>query len=308
MRIQQKILSLGIAIILLGCGGEKEDRSQPISQKTKEALGDKTNESGCDGNDAEESEGCSEDSSSSFILNALENSNETQKENNSLRGQLNTPINDMSQDEKKENSSKNDLESLVNQVGELMEKDSNNVAEGLESLVDSYDKQEHSKSIQEELTNLVKGVESSKLKREEVEAKLLSLVGEVENKKLKREEVEEKLLALVGDVPKVKKQSLKQTQLNLESLVSSAKKEGTNEAKRLASSIIEDVSQKRIKILRTEDTFVVIQVQNGDSLSELAKKYYGDATKYKIIYEANKDKIGNRNTIYPGTTLVIPKI
>jgi len=306
MRITEKILLLGIALILLGCGGEKEDNHKPIAQQTKKVLGE-TNESGCDSEEAKESEECSDNSSSSFILKSL-SKNENTKEDSSLREQLDTLLDDISQEEKTENQAKDDLESLVTKVGDMIEKDSSKVAEGLESLVDSYDKQENSKSVRDKLVSLVEGVESSKLKREEVEAKLLSLVGEVESKKLKKEEVEEKLLALVGDASKNEKQSLKQTQLSLESLVSSAEKEGTKEAKRLASSIIKDVSKKKIKILRTEDTFVEILVQSGDSLSALATKYYGDATKYKIIYEANRDKIGNKNTIYPGTTLVIPKI
>ena len=305
MRIEQKILFLGIAIILLGCGGNKDKRTQqPIIQKTKEALGDNGKELGCNGNTTKDGEECREDSSSNFILNTLEEeSNDSKEKDDSLRNQLDTLLEDM-QEEDAKNSNKDDLESLVNQVGELLEKDSNKVANGLESLVNTYDKENNAKSIKNELESLVEGVEKSKLKREEVESKLLSLVNEVEDKQTKKEEVKEKLLALVGDASKEKRQ----TKLSLESLVNSAEKKGTKEAKRLASSIIKDVSQKKIKILRTEDTYVVIRVQTGDNLSALAAKYYGDAAKYKIIYEANKEKIGNRHTIYPGTTLVIPKL
>jgi len=312
MRIKEmsKIIPLGIALIFLGCGDK--EKPQQIAQKTNEVLGE-VNSSGCNTEEAKESEGCSEESSSSFILEELTKDNTQQeREVDSLRGQLNTLLNDMSQKEKeKQNPAIDNLELLVTQVGDLLEKDSNKVAEGLEgleNLVETYDKQENAKSIREGLISLVDGIENSKLKREAVEAKLLSLVGEVENKKINRKEVEAKLLSLVGDATKGQKSSLKQTQESLESLVSSAEKEGTTTAKRLARSMIEDVSQNRIKILQAEDTFVVIQVQAGDSLSALASKYYGDAAKYKIIYEANQEKIGNKNTIYPGTTLVIPKL
>lgn len=302
-----KIVPLGVALMFSGCGEDKPQ--QPIAQKTNEALGSETNSSGCDGDEAEESGECSEDSSSSFILNALtkesNENNKTQSEDSPLRGQLNTLLEDMVEEEKsKENPTKDDLESLVNQVSNLLEKDSNKIAEGLESLVDSYDKQENSKSIRDELQSLVEGAEGSKINREDIESKLLLLVGAVEDKKLKREEVEAELLSLVGDASK----NTKNIKENLESLVSGAEKEGTATAKRLASSIIDDVAKKKIKILRTEDDFVVIQVQTGDSLSALAEKYYGDANKYKIILKANQDKIGNRNTIYPGITLVIPKL
>lgn len=313
MRIEHKILSLGIAIMLLGCGGENKTQEKSIAQKTKEILGE-TNESGCDGDKVTENETCSDkESSSNFILNTLlkEGSNQTQPEESSLRNQLNILLDDMKDEEKekqKKSNNKKDLESLVSQVGELMGKDSANVVEGLENLVASYDKEKNGESIRDELSSLVESAENSKLKREDIENRLLSLVDEVENKKLKKEEVEEKLLLLVESASENKKESFKQTQLSLESLVSDAEQEGTKEAKQLAQSIIEDVSTNQIKILRTEDEFVVIQVQQGDSLSSLASKYYGDATKYRIIYEANKDKVGSKNRIYSGTRLVIPKL
>ena len=47
-------------------------------------------------------------------------------------------------------------------------------------------------------------------------------------------------------------------------------------------------------------------VKKGDTLWNIAKKFYGDGSKYKKIYEANKDKIQNPNLIYPNQVLVIP--
>jgi nucleoid-associated protein YgaU len=44
----------------------------------------------------------------------------------------------------------------------------------------------------------------------------------------------------------------------------------------------------------------------GDSLSKIAKKFYGDANKWKLIYEANKDQIKNPDLIHPGQTFKIP--
>ena len=50
-------------------------------------------------------------------------------------------------------------------------------------------------------------------------------------------------------------------------------------------------------------------VVGGDTLSGIAKKYYGDAGKYLKIYESNKDVIGdNPDLIKPGMELVIPKL
>ena len=44
----------------------------------------------------------------------------------------------------------------------------------------------------------------------------------------------------------------------------------------------------------------------GDSLSKIAKKIYGDASRWKEIFEANKDKIKNPDLIHPGQVLKIP--
>jgi len=55
----------------------------------------------------------------------------------------------------------------------------------------------------------------------------------------------------------------------------------------------------------TSDTYTV---KSGDSLSKIAKHYYGDAQQWKKIYEANKDVIGsNPDLIQPGQTYKIPK-
>lgn len=48
-------------------------------------------------------------------------------------------------------------------------------------------------------------------------------------------------------------------------------------------------------------------VKSGDCLSAIARQVYGDASKWKKIYEANKSIIGNNpNLIYPGQKYVIP--
>ena len=47
-------------------------------------------------------------------------------------------------------------------------------------------------------------------------------------------------------------------------------------------------------------------VQAGDSLSKISKQFYGDANKYMKIFEANKDKLTDPNTVNVGTELRIP--
>lgn len=47
-------------------------------------------------------------------------------------------------------------------------------------------------------------------------------------------------------------------------------------------------------------------VKSGDSLSRIAKQFYGDANKWHRIYEANRDKIKNPDLIHPGQEFTIP--
>jgi nucleoid-associated protein YgaU len=47
-------------------------------------------------------------------------------------------------------------------------------------------------------------------------------------------------------------------------------------------------------------------VAAGDTLSALAKKYYGDASKYHRIFEANRDQLSDPDKIKVGQRLRIP--
>ena len=49
-------------------------------------------------------------------------------------------------------------------------------------------------------------------------------------------------------------------------------------------------------------------VVSGDTLSAISKKYYGDANKYNVIFEANKPMLSDPNKIYPGQKLRIPAL
>ena len=50
-------------------------------------------------------------------------------------------------------------------------------------------------------------------------------------------------------------------------------------------------------------------VQPGDNLSFISQRYYGTQANFRIIYEANRDIIGdNMNIIVPGQVLKIPKL
>lgn len=47
-------------------------------------------------------------------------------------------------------------------------------------------------------------------------------------------------------------------------------------------------------------------VKSGDCLWNIAKKQLGDGSRWKEIYELNKDKISNPNLIYPNQSLTMP--
>lgn len=50
----------------------------------------------------------------------------------------------------------------------------------------------------------------------------------------------------------------------------------------------------------------IYTVVAGDSLSKIAKRYYGDANQWHRIHEANRDQITNPDLIHPGQRLKIP--
>lgn len=54
----------------------------------------------------------------------------------------------------------------------------------------------------------------------------------------------------------------------------------------------------------TAQTYTVVK---GDCLWSIAKKFYGNGSRYTVIYDANRGVIGgNPNLIYPGQVLTIP--
>ena len=48
-------------------------------------------------------------------------------------------------------------------------------------------------------------------------------------------------------------------------------------------------------------------IEKGDSLSKIAKKFYGDPMKYKELFEANREVIEDPDKIFPGQKIRVPK-
>ncbi len=65
---------------------------------------------------------------------------------------------------------------------------------------------------------------------------------------------------------------------------------------------------KKAKEASTPDFTNEYVVQSGDTLSGIAKRYYGDTSKYTLIFQENRDVIKDPNRIFPGQKLRIPSV
>lgn len=57
---------------------------------------------------------------------------------------------------------------------------------------------------------------------------------------------------------------------------------------------------------KAEAEAVIYVVRKGDTLSAIAQKHYGKASKYMKIFEANRPMLKDPDKIYPGQSLRIP--
>ncbi|MFN3460243.1 MAG: LysM peptidoglycan-binding domain-containing protein, partial [Oceanibaculum sp.] len=78
-----------------------------------------------------------------------------------------------------------------------------------------------------------------------------------------------------------------------------------DEAGKVINRIMQPVQQPDLAAL-SPDTDKVI-VQPGNSLWRLARRAYGEGTRYSIIYEANKERIRDPDLIYPGQVFDLPQ-
>jgi LysM repeat protein len=55
-----------------------------------------------------------------------------------------------------------------------------------------------------------------------------------------------------------------------------------------------------------EEKIEFYEIKSGDTLSGIAKEFYGDFSMYTKIFEANREVIGDPDKIYPGQKIRIP--
>ena len=70
--------------------------------------------------------------------------------------------------------------------------------------------------------------------------------------------------------------------------------------------VADDLRAPEPKPEEPEEKAEIYEIVSGDTLGAIAKRYYGNASKYTKIFEANKDIISDPNKIYPGQKIRIP--
>ncbi len=70
--------------------------------------------------------------------------------------------------------------------------------------------------------------------------------------------------------------------------------------------VADDLRAPEPKPEEPEEKAEIYEIVSGDTLGGIAKRYYGNASKYTTIFEANRDIISDPNKIYPGQKIRIP--
>lgn len=68
-------------------------------------------------------------------------------------------------------------------------------------------------------------------------------------------------------------------------------------------SNVQSGMQSTAKMVDTAQTYTVVA---GDSLSKIAKHFYGQGNHWHSIFDANREQIDDPDKIFPGQVLKIP--
>ena len=272
-------------IMLVGCNSiSNSDNNTSIENKKVNipSFSDKNKEKvGCGKVGSDESE-CSKEkplSSEDMILESLMKSHpiapsvEKEKKSKNISQALTSLVEDAEPKEEKSSNSKQSLELLVASATNLNNED--------EKSIGKFDVEKFS-STWKELQSLVDNSEETQIKKKSLREDLETLVVSASTDTTSQEKIKD-LLTIATNTPSV-------------------------EQLKFTSSVVSDMSDKSIDLLEANDQWIKIKIRAGDTLSNYAEKYYGDAKKYKIIYEANRDVIGKNYTIHIGSTLIIPTL
>jgi LysM repeat protein len=313
-----------LSICFLGCDNKGDEQTVQESielikiNKIEENITQKISEVGCK-KDKNKTGECREDkpSAAKFILETLSKERERfssisptqqpKEKTPSLREKLKLSLEQIEKEESQKRDIKDGLIALVSRAGSSQ----HIKREELKSFIQNIQNQENKKIVnRDKLQNFIDTIQNKEAETRAislVKKELNSFVEEATSSQIKTEEVKERLENLIENVT-TSTTNLEATEETLKKLVANAEETNSPSATKFATAIMKDVSTQRISILDDNHSYLTIRVENGDTLSVLAQRYYNDAGKYKLIYDANKDKIGKDYLIYPSTTLVIPKL
>jgi nucleoid-associated protein YgaU len=64
--------------------------------------------------------------------------------------------------------------------------------------------------------------------------------------------------------------------------------------------------RRKAQAAAARQTSKFYEVKSGDTLSKIAQEFYGDGSKFPVIFEANQPMLKSADLIYPGQMLRIP--
>jgi len=164
---------------------------------------------------------------------------------------------------------------------------------------DTVEKEEVIGDMNQKDIELIVKIIMSKM-NEKVEKPLEEQLQEANKKVFKKKSLKEsnhynKVILTQNKIAEVKNSSLIELNNNLQNLI--------NEDQDNPSNYREEI--KKEMAYRKNEMRIII-VQEGDTLSQIAKRAYGNHTDYKKIFAANPEIIQDPNQIYVGQRLRIP--
>ncbi|MCF7221713.1 LysM peptidoglycan-binding domain-containing protein [Marilutibacter chinensis] len=71
-------------------------------------------------------------------------------------------------------------------------------------------------------------------------------------------------------------------------------------------SNVQSSVQSTEEIIEADPVEQAYTVEKGDTLSAIARQFYGKASDWTVIFEANRDQLDDPDRIFPGQVLRIP--
>ncbi|MEP7009657.1 MAG: peptidoglycan-binding protein LysM [Acidobacteriota bacterium] len=93
-------------------------------------------------------------------------------------------------------------------------------------------------------------------------------------------------------------------------LTGKADTQATREKTVLMVGNVDGIAQvdDKLQVANPEPEATYYEVVKGDTLSKIAAHHYGNASKYPVIFEANRPMLKDADEIYPGQKLRIPAL